>query len=557
MLTMVICAISRSDILGYPLVVLAMLATGFISFGVWAHHMFTTGIPGMSVGVFSAASTAVTLPAGTLVFSWIGTLASGRPKFNAPGLFAIGSVVVFVTGGLTGVMLAFVPFNWQAHDTYFIVAHLHYVLFGGMVFPLFAAFYYWAPAISKYPLSDRLGKWVFWLMFAGTHIAFMPMHFAGLMGMTRRVYTYLPEQQLGSFNFISTAGALILASGVVLFVVDLVRNFRFNPGDGNARNVYGGGTMEWLPSGLYSTRSIPVVTSRQPLWDDPQLSKNVQEGRYFLPRSVTGFRETILTSPINAVPEQLLILPGPSVWPVSAAVFTSGFFLLLTVQAYTAAILSGVVAIFGILILLWETDRPAELHSADIGAGILVPTQSHGRSNHGVWATITLLVVFVMIFVMALFSLAFLWTNQPKFWIAPPLFLNSIWVFALSCVAILLGLLPGVFMRKSKSINLKVSTLVVATLLTTLAVVLDVSSWQSVGLSPEASGQGAIIYGIIAHQSSLIAVCIITAGYVIARRFANLVETEKSVLIDVSGLLITYTAAQGLIGALVSRLLGP
>ncbi len=557
MLTMVICAISRSDILGYPLVVLAMLATGFISFGVWAHHMFTTGIPGMSVGLFSAASTAVTLPAGTLVFSWIGTLASGRPKLNAPGLFAIGSVVVFVTGGLTGVMLAFVPFNWQAHDTYFIVAHLHYVLFGGMVFPLFAAFYYWAPAISKYPLSDDLGKWVFWLMFAGTHIAFMPMHFAGLMGMTRRVYTYLPEQQLDAFNLIATVGAAILATGVAFFVFDVARNFRFNPGDKNAGNVYGGGTMEWLPSGLYSTRSIPIVRSRQPLWDDPHLSKNVEQGRYFLPRSVTGLRETMLTSPVNAVPQQLLILPGPSAWPVSAAVFTSGFFLLLTVQAYSTALVSGVVAISAILIWLWETDRPVALQSADIGAGLLVPTRSEGRGNHGVWATITLLVVFAMIFVMALFSLAFLWTNQPKFWIAPPTFAQSVWVFAVSSAAILLGLLPGFILRKSKNVNLKVGALIIATVLIMLAAVLDVWSWRAAGLFPKASGQGAIVYGIIAHQGSLIVTCIIIAAYVAARRFANLVSAQASVLLDISSLIVTYTAAQGLIGSLVPRLLGP
>ena len=555
MLTMVICAISRSDVLGYPLVVLAMLATGFISFGVWAHHMFATGIPSMSVGVFSAASTAVTIPAGTLVFSWIGTLAAGRPKFNAPGLFAIGSVVVFVTGGLTGVMLAFVPFNWQAHDSYFIVAHLHYVLFGGMVFPLFAAFYYWAPAVSKYPLSDHLGKWVFWLMFAGTHIAFMPMHFAGLTGMPRRVYTYLPEQQIGLWNGIATTGAVILASGVALFIVDVMRNFRFNPGDGNAGNVYDGGTMEWLPSGLYSTRSIPVVTSRQPLWDDDRLSSNVEEGRYFLPRSVTGLRETILTSPVTAVPQQLLILPGPSPWPVTAGAFTSGFFLLLTVQAYMTALISGIVAILAILIWLWETDRPIALQIADIGAGIHVPTHSEGLGNHGVWATITLLVVFGMIFVMALFSLAFLWTNQHRFWIDPPTMPGSLWVFGVAVAAFALSIMPRIILRRTGSVSLTVGVIVLVPMLSAAATLLDMLSWQNASLFPEASGQGAIVYGMMAHQASLVAVCLIMAAYTVVRALAGHISNGKCVLIDICTLVMAYTCAQGLVGAIVPRLL--
>ncbi len=555
MLTMVICAISRSDVIGYPLVVLAMLATGFISFGVWAHHMFATGIPDVSVGIFSAASTAVTIPAGTLVFSWIATLAAGRPNLNAPGLFAIGSVVVFVTGGLTGVMLAFVPFNWQAHDTYFIVAHLHYVLFGGMVFPLFAAIYFWAPAVSRYPLSDRTGKWVFWLMFAGIHVTFMPMHFAGLMGMPRRVYTYLPAQQVETLNFLATCGAFLLAVGVGVFIIDVIRNFRFTAGGGNAGNVYGGGTMEWLPSGLYSTRSIPVVKSRQPLWDDLELSKNVEQGRYFLPRSATGLRETIMTSPILAEPQQLLVLPGPSVWPITAGLFTSGFFLLLTVQANVAALTSGVFAVASILIWLWETDRPIQMKTADIGAGIEVPTHSAGRLNHGVWATFAMLVVFAMIFSMAVFALLFLWTNQNKFWINPPTFVSSSGVFVLGMVALFLSIGARWLLLKSENVLIAVGCLASACVLIVLGQLFDFLSWRQAGLFPEASGQGAIVYGMMAHQASLIVLSVIAAFYAVARAWAGLVTKPKSVVVDICGLILAYTAAQGLAGSAITRML--
>ncbi|HET9810486.1 MAG TPA: cbb3-type cytochrome c oxidase subunit I, partial [Sphingomicrobium sp.] len=197
-------ALARTRLVGHNLIIIAFLATAFISFGVWAHHMFATGLPLLSIGFFSAASMAVSVPAGIQVFSWIATFATGTPRFNTPTLFVLGGLVTFVIGGLSGVMVAMVPFDWQAHDTYFIVAHLHYVLIGGAVFPLFAALYYWIPMTSARPLSERLGKWVFWLMFGGMQITFLPMHLTGLMGMPRRVYTYLPGRELTATNFVST-----------------------------------------------------------------------------------------------------------------------------------------------------------------------------------------------------------------------------------------------------------------------------------------------------------------------------------------------------------------
>src|SRR3546814_19245983 len=162
-----IAALALTTLSGYPLIVLVLVATGFISFGVLSHHMFTTGMPTLSIGFFSAASMAVSVPAGIQGFSWIATLAAGKPRYDTPTLFVVGGLVTFVMGGLTGVMVAMVPFDWQAHDTYFIVAHLHYVLIGGMVFPLFAAFYYWLPMMSRRALSERRGKWIFWLIFVG------------------------------------------------------------------------------------------------------------------------------------------------------------------------------------------------------------------------------------------------------------------------------------------------------------------------------------------------------------------------------------------------------
>jgi cytochrome c oxidase subunit I+III len=555
MLTMVICTAAKSDLIGYPLVVLGMLATGFISFGVWAHHMFATGLPDASTGLFSAASTAVTIPAGLLVFSWIATLAAGRVQFTVPAYFAIGSIIVFVMGGLTGVMVAFVPFDWQAHDTYFIVAHLHYVLFGGMVFPLFAAFYYWTPAISRNALSERLGKWVFWLIFAGTHVTFLPMHLTGLMGMPRRVYTYLPEQQIGTLNLISTLGAFLIAAGVLLFIIDLVHNFRFAPSGGNAGNIYGGGTLEWLPTGMYSARSIPLVQSRQPLWDDPDLHERVEEGRYFLPGSATGRRETILTSSVLAEPQQLLIVPGPSPLPFAAAIFTSAFFLLLTVQAYTLAVASGVLGLVLILLWLWKTDRTILPLQADIGAGIMVPTSAQGRRNHGVMAMACLLVVLAMIFVLALFGLVYLWTNQPKLWMDPPPLAGAIPSLLAGSAGLALAVAAHVVMRWNIRPWVAVICLAAAALLLTGANYADAASWWAAGLRPELSGQGAMVYGILAHQASLLAVCLLMAGYAVARAARGLVSRPRSVMLDIVVLFVGYAALQGLVAAAATRLL--
>ena len=206
---MIIPTMARTPLVAYNLIVVALIATGFFSFGLWVHHMFTTGIPHLSLSFFSAASMAVSLPSGIQVFAWIATIASGRLRLATPSLFVLGFLFIFTLGGLTGVMVAMVPFDWQAHDTYFVVAHFHYVLVGGMVFPLFAAFYYWVPAFSRRALSERLGKTAFWLMFVGFNVAFFPMHMSGLLGMPRRVYTYPAGLGWDALNLISTVGAFI------------------------------------------------------------------------------------------------------------------------------------------------------------------------------------------------------------------------------------------------------------------------------------------------------------------------------------------------------------
>ena len=557
LMSMMVAAVARTPLVGYRLNVVALVATGFISFGVWAHHMFATGMPRLSTGYFSAASMAVSLPAGIQVFCWIATLAAGRIKWSTPALFVVGSVIVFTMGGLTGVMLGMVPFDWQVHDTYFVVAHLHYVLIGGMVFPMFAAFYYWNGMTSRNPLSERLGKWVFWLMFTGLHVTFLPMHLTGMMGMPRRVYTYLPGRGLDLLNLISTVGAFMIAAGVLVFLVDLARKFRFTTED-DAGNVYGGGTLEWLPTALYSTRSIPVVKSREPLWDDPDICDDVAEGRYFLPGSATGLRETIITSPLNAEPQYLQLMPGPSPYPMAGAVFTAFFFLSLTIQAYAFAAFSGVVAFGCILRWLWETDRPIAQRTADIGAGIVVPIAITGPSSHGWWALNVLLVVMGMIVAMGLFSYLYLYGIHPEVWIAPPGLVQTAGIALLLALAlgsawlsrrVLAGKQEGEFPGQGPWL-----LAVLGAALLCAALGWDWRGWRAVGLEGAASGQGAIVFALLALQGFSAAVASVMALYLGYRSGKGLLTGSANVTLDVVVRFIGFVALQGLAISLLVRL---
>jgi cytochrome c oxidase subunit I+III len=545
-------ALARTKLVGYNLIVLAFLATAFISFGVWSHHMFTTGMPRLSIGFFSAASMAVSVPAGIQVFAWIATFAAGRPTANTPTLFVVGGLVTFVMGGLTGVMVAMVPFDWQVHDTYFIVAHLHYVLLGGAVLPLFGAFYYWTPMMSRRPLSERLGKWVFWLMFAGIQITFLPMHLTGFMGMPRRVFTYLPEWDWTVTNLISTAGAFVIGSGILLFLVDLARNFRFTV-TGNAGNVYGGGTLEWLATGIYSTRSIPIVTSRQPVWDQKNLSEDVRTGRYFLPNAPTGRRETIITSPLRAEPEYLEIMPGPSPWPLFSAVFTAGFFILLTVKASQIAVFSGLLAIASVIRWVWETDRPVAPEKVDVGAGIKLSTYATGPRTHGWWAIIALLIVIGMIWLMTLFAYAFLFGVQTQFWRDPPGFEGLLTILPLYGFAAGLALFARRLLFKGTTRWTPPTMLLFAAPAIVLAPIVDLMSWRTEGFDPELTAQAALVHAFLSQQGLLCAICAIMAVYMAARASRGLITEPRNNSFDLVTIFFVYTAVQGSLTALLTR----
>jgi cytochrome c oxidase subunit I+III len=553
MVSMIVPTMVRAPLVGYRLIVAALIAVGFFSFGLWVHHMFTTGIPAVSLGFFSAASAAVAIPSGVQIFAWIATMASGRLRMTAASLFVLGFLFVFTLGGLTGVMVAMVPFDRQAHDSYFIVAHLHYVLFGGMVFPLFAAFYYWTPAFSRNALSERAGKWAFALIFIGFNIAFLPMHVAGLRGMPRRVYTYPSGLGWDGPNLISTAGALILATGIAVFVVDAVRKIRPTLGD-SAGDVWKAGTLEWLPNGAYAARSVPVVTDREPLWARPTLAREVEEGRWFLPGAPTGRRETIVTSPVEAHPQYLMRLTGPGWSHVSAAVFTAAFFLLLTAKAVWLAGACGLGALASLLIWAWRTD-PSDAGEVDVGGGLKLPTYASGPRAHSWWATVVVLSVAGALWFSYVFAYLYLWTVAPSNWpgaTAMPSPERALLAGALLLASGAALTAMRVLLARDRRVAAAIAALSGVVLLA-LALGADaLGHWES-GLRAPRSGYAAVVYASHLLQGQIAGAVVVTGVFVALRLALGLVTARRRVMADNLALLWAYALGQGALALLLTH----
>ena len=259
---------SRKPIFGYPIMVAATIAIGFISFSVWAHHMFTVGMNSNGNSFFVLTTVAIAVPTGIKIFNWLGTMWGGKISLRVPMLFCIGFLFQFLIAGLTGIMLGTAPFNWQLSGSYFVVAHFHYVIVGGIVFALFGAFYYWFPKISGRMYNETLARWHFWLFIIGFHLTFDFMHIPGILGMPRRIYTYEPGRGWEVWNFVVTIGAFLQAAGVLVLVVNFLWSLRRGELAGN--DPWDAWTLEWSTSSPppdYNFAATPVVRSRRPLWD--------------------------------------------------------------------------------------------------------------------------------------------------------------------------------------------------------------------------------------------------------------------------------------------------
>lgn len=351
MLSLIIPVFARRPIIDYPYVAVATVLTGVVGFGVWLHHMFTVGMSDIAMSFFSAGSMTISVFTTIQVFAWLATVWRGRPVATAAMYYALGSVVMLVIGGLSGVFTGIIPVDWQVHNTYFIVAHIHYVLIGSNLFPVFAGFYYWLPKMTGRMMNEKLGKLSFWIMFIGFNVGFFPMHILGLMGMPRRIYTYMPGLGFDSWNMVVTLGAFLLGIGILISIINLLISLR--EGELAGENPWHSDGLEWStasPPKPFGSVHIPLVASRHPLWDDFDEEEDPDNDRV-----LDAGRLTPSTTALDAIPVSIATMPEDSLMPLFSSITLFAFFLFITLQMVWSAL--GMFGLTALLFAIWMWPR--------------------------------------------------------------------------------------------------------------------------------------------------------------------------------------------------------
>jgi cytochrome c oxidase subunit I+III len=412
----IVPVLARRRLVAYPLVVAAIITTGFVSFGLWSHHMFTTGIPELPMHFFTAASFMIALASGVQIFAWIATLWGSRPYYNVQMLFILGFFVIFVNGGLTGVMVATMSFDWQVHETNFVPAHFHHVLIGGAVFPFLAGLHHWLPKVSGRMFSQLWGTIAFGLVFLGFNVTFVPMYVIGLFGMRRRVYTFPEELGVGTLNLISTIGAFVLAAGFAAALFNLA--WHAWRGREAGSDPWNGGSLEWAtasPPPPYGFDRPPVVRDLYPQWQGAPSGSAEEAYRSKLSAlsaeldcRPSSWRATLLTDLTNARPQVVQYVPGPSYLPFFAAVAILLAAISVLAGSYITAALATLLALG--LIGRWASSEPVlpEEEVRLLSARLSVPLQGSGRQSVGWWGMVSFLAVLFTVLGAFVFSYFYL-----------------------------------------------------------------------------------------------------------------------------------------------------
>ena len=547
MISTILPVLSRRALLGYAWIVVSIIALAFLSFGLWVHHMFTVGIPHIAQGFFSAASMLVAIPTAVQIFAWIGTLAAGRPTMKLPMLYLMGFFSIFVAGGLTGVMLAVVPFNWQAHDTHFVVAHLHYVLIGGFVFPMLAAAYYWLPHFTGRESPYGLGRIAFWLIFTGFHVTFLVMHFTGLLGMPRRVEAY--EAGLGWDwpNLVSSLGSFVMTIGFAAFIADMVLQIRL--GRRTRRNPWNAGTLEWAtmrPAPSYAFASLPEIADRAPLHAEPDLPRRLAAGEGYLGFARNGWQETLGVGLSEARITQTIVLPRPSWLPLATALATGVFFVGLLLKAYIAALLG--VALTIALFFLWTRTTGATRDSGPlpVGKGVEAPPHWESPEAPSRMAMTLILIANGVLLTSLVFALLFLWVVAPGW--PPPGGIEQGWaaplIAALGLAAAALGgraakgrLARGQPHRAQDALTLA------AALLAVLALAAQIAWFVP---SPREHAYGAVVSAMLVYVAIQAAISALLALYCLLRGRSGYVSAVRNLDHGLASAWHDYAAAAGI-----------
>jgi cytochrome c oxidase subunit I+III len=402
-------------LVGYRAIVVAIVALAFVSFGIWVHHMFTVGIPHLALAFFSAGSAIVAVPTAVQIFAWLATLAHGRPRWDVPMLYIFGFFFIFVIGGLTGVMLAVVPFDWQAHDTYFVVAHFHYVVGGALLFPLLAGVYYWLPLLTGRMAVYRLSVPAFWLIFVGFNATFLLMHLVGLLGMPRRVYTYSGNEGWVWLNLLSSMGGFIMTIGIGVVMIDLIAQIRY--GRPIRRDPWNAATLEWaipIPPAPYAFASIPSVEVRADRIAPSELAPSLARGEGYLGFARNGWQETLGVQMTSGEPEQLILLPRPTYLPLFIALATAGAVLAMLFKFYWLS-LAMVVMTAGLFVLSGHSAGLSRDYGLlPVGRGVSLPPHTEVAGAPAWWAMIFTLVADGTLFTSLVFGTLYLWISAPN-----------------------------------------------------------------------------------------------------------------------------------------------
>ena len=414
-LSTIIPVFAGRPLVGYRASVVAIIAVGFLSFGLWVHHMFTVGIPHLALAFFSAASAILGIPTALQIFAWLATLAHGKPRWSLPMLYVFGFFFVFVCGGLTGIMLAMVPFDWQAHDTYFVVAHLHYVVAGALAFPMLAGMYYWLPLLTGRTTVRGLSTLAFWLVFVGFNLTFFMMHLTGLMGMPRRVYTFYGDEGWNWLNLLSSVGSFIMTIGFALVVIDLIVQLRY--GRRVRRDPWKAATLEWampIPPQPYAFASIPHFDTATERAAPGDTALSLARGEGYLGFTRNGWPEALGVHITSGKPEQLIVLPQPTYLPLVTAIAIVAVVLAFLFKFYLLAILVTVV-IAGLFIYGGQSaGHTRDYGPLPIGRGISVPPHTEVASTPPWMAMVCTLVADGTLFASLVFGTFYLWLAAPN-----------------------------------------------------------------------------------------------------------------------------------------------